>query len=166
MNIMIVDDETGILEMLGETLYMNGYSCVLYNSPIDALNSYNIFPGDVVVVDLKMPEMNGITLLKEIRTCNPNARVIILTGYPELDNAIDAVNLGAYAYLTKPLDTKHLISLLDTVQGELLEEQKQKDEVQQMRKAFLHLYKDNELLQNTLDNAASSAPGDMNDEVM
>ncbi|OGB24008.1 MAG: hypothetical protein A3I66_05520 [Burkholderiales bacterium RIFCSPLOWO2_02_FULL_57_36] len=66
-------------------------------------------PFDVVLLDLRMPGMDGITVLKLIRQCWPDSHVIIITGYPTIESVKEAVTLGAYDYLTKPVGPDQVI---------------------------------------------------------
>jgi len=66
-------------------------------------------PFDVVLLDLRMPGMDGMTVLKAIKQCWPESQVIIITGYPTIDSAKEAVTLGAYDYLTKPVGPDEVI---------------------------------------------------------
>ena len=75
-------------------------------------------PADVALVDLQMPELGGIDVLRAIRQAQPQCGVILMTGHASVDSAIEAVKLGALDYLTKPLDFARLRQLLTDVQGE------------------------------------------------
>jgi DNA-binding NtrC family response regulator len=66
-------------------------------------------PADVVLLDLRMPEMDGITLLRALKQRWPESEVVVITGYPTLETAKQAVSLGAYDYLTKPLQPEQVI---------------------------------------------------------
>lgn len=66
-------------------------------------------PADVVLLDLRMPEMDGITVLKALKQRWPESEVIVITGYPTLETAKQAVSLGAYDYLTKPIQPEQVI---------------------------------------------------------
>jgi DNA-binding NtrC family response regulator len=66
-------------------------------------------PADVVLLDLRMPEMDGITVLKALKQRWPESEVIVITGYPTLETAKQAVGLGAYDYLTKPIEPEQVI---------------------------------------------------------
>src|SRR5688572_32870808 len=69
---------------------------------------------DVVLVDLRLPDMDGLAVLRAIREIDPSAAVVLMTGHASVDSAIEAVRLGALDYLTKPLDLERLRELLTT----------------------------------------------------
>jgi DNA-binding NtrC family response regulator len=66
-------------------------------------------PYDIVLLDLRMPGMDGLMVLKALKQCWPDSQIIIITGYPTIDSAKEAVTLGAYDYLTKPLGPDQVI---------------------------------------------------------
>lgn len=106
MNIFVVDDETPITDSLCGFLKQMGHSCRPIQSAAEALVLMAREPVDLVVSDYKMPVMNGIDLLKIICKLYPLTDVIILTGFADVENAIEAVNSGAYAFFRKPLDVE------------------------------------------------------------
>ncbi len=116
MKIMLVDDELPILESLKSALRPTGYECEMFQSSPRALEEYSRSQYDVVVTDFMMPVMNGIELLKAIKEVNPDAYVIILTGYADIENAIAALNHGAYAFFRKPLDFRDFIITLQKIE--------------------------------------------------
>lgn len=119
MKLMIIDDESPILESMQRALKPTGYECVTFLSSPDALEAYRQGDFDVVITDFMMPEMNGIEVLKAIRAVNPEAFVIILTGYADIENAIAAVNNGAHAFFRKPLDFRDFIMTLKKIEEKI-----------------------------------------------
>ncbi|MEW6173819.1 MAG: response regulator [Bacillota bacterium] len=128
MNILLVDDEAGVLESLHSALEPAGYDCNMFTMPEKALEAYRKRKYDVVITDVMMREMNGIEVLKRIRTLNPEARVIILTAYVDAETAIAAVNCGAYAFFDKPVEFNRLMSILEKIQCESKEKENERDE--------------------------------------
>jgi two-component system response regulator PilR (NtrC family) len=104
--ILVVDDEPSICDVLGISLRKEGYEVVTETNPRRALERFRSEPFDVVLQDLKMPEMDGIDLLREIKTAREGVAVIIMTAYSTWDRAVEAMRLGAYDYLRKPFDTQ------------------------------------------------------------
>jgi DNA-binding NtrC family response regulator len=90
-----------------------GYSCESERNPEVALRKYETGDFDVVITDLKMPGMNGLELLDKINEFNPNAKVIIVTGYGDFESKKVAVEKKAYGFFTKPLDMKSFIQYLE-----------------------------------------------------
>ena len=131
MKLMLIDDEMPILESLERALKPTGYGCVTFQSSLKAIEAYRGGGFDVVITDFMMPEMNGIEVLKALRVMDGEARVIILTGYADIDNAIAAVNNGAYAFFRKPLDFREFIRTLKQIEQEM--EGKQQKEVDMRR---------------------------------
>ena len=107
-NILIVDDEQDILEVLPDVVKKWGYNPIIAKDGTEGLQKYKEYPIDVVITDMKMPEMDGLKLLKEIISLDKHAMVILLTGYPSLDSAIRAMREGAYDYLVKPVNMEEL----------------------------------------------------------
>lgn len=110
-NIVIVDDEPLITSGLKTLLRLENFpSPNIFNSPIEALEYVRSNKVDLVISDFFMPEMNGIDFLKEVRSVNPNATLILLTGYADKESAIKAINeVGLYRYLEKPWDNEDLL---------------------------------------------------------
>lgn len=99
---MIVDDEESVRTVLKEYLANIGYVVVTADSGEDALQKF--IPGkfDSVISDLMMPKMDGMELLKQIRQKDTNVVFLMITGYPSIESAIEAIKAGAYDYVTKP----------------------------------------------------------------
>lgn len=107
-NVLIVDDEKNIREGLGKSLEMDGYNIFLASNGAEALLHINNTEMDLVVSDLKMPEMSGEELLKKIVSSYPTIPVIILTGHGTIETAVEAMRNGAYDFLTKPVNLDRL----------------------------------------------------------
>jgi putative two-component system response regulator len=102
--ILIVDDEELICSIISRRLMKEGYTCMAARNGKEALNLFYKDSFSLIISDIKMPEMNGIELLKRVKAVNPGMMVIILTAYPEIDLAVEAMRLGAYDFLTKPFN--------------------------------------------------------------
>ncbi|MBA7659074.1 Regulatory protein AtoC [subsurface metagenome] len=103
-NILVVDDEKHIREGLGRVLEMDGYKVFLASDGRQALEIINRDYIDLVLTDLKMPNLSGEELLRQTTSQYPNLPVIILTGHGTIENAVTAMRDGAYDYLTKPIN--------------------------------------------------------------
>lgn len=103
-NILIVDDEKTICETLAQVLSEEGYETETANNGREALEKVQESNFEVVITDLKMPELGGIELLEKIKLISPETSVIIITAYGSMESAIEALRLGAYDYIVKPLD--------------------------------------------------------------
>ena len=104
--ILIVDDEQSICDVLSISLKKEGYTVASETNPRKALDRLKREPFDLVLQDLKMPEMDGIDLLREIKKVREEIVVIIMTAYTTWDRAVEAMRLGAYDYIKKPFDTQ------------------------------------------------------------
>jgi response regulator RpfG family c-di-GMP phosphodiesterase len=102
--ILIVDDEEMICFILAQRLFKEGYLCTTANNGKEALGHFHKNTFSLIISDIKMPEMDGIELLKRVKAINPKMMVIMVTAYPEIDMAVEAMRLGAYDFLIKPAD--------------------------------------------------------------
>ena len=107
--ILLVDDEKVFVDNMTRLLNNRGYRVTGVNSGGDAIESLQNERFDVVVLDLKMPGMDGITTLKEIKKLGLFTETLILTGHGSIDTAMEAIKLGAYDYLTKPCEIEELV---------------------------------------------------------
>ena len=107
--ILVVDDEQNMRIALFEALSRNGYEVVVAENGLMALDVYDKNQIDLVIADIKMPEMDGIELLGHLKAKNPALPVVIITGYATVDNAVEAMKRGAFTYLTQPFDSRELI---------------------------------------------------------
>ncbi len=101
--ILVVDDDRIILDSLGEFLRLEGYEVEGATRVPDALTLLERRPVNVVITDVNMPESDGFELLRVIRKRFPDLVVIMITGYGTIESAVEAIKMGAYDYLTKPI---------------------------------------------------------------
>jgi putative two-component system response regulator len=108
--VMIVDDEEMVATALRSFLELEtSYRILTFTSPTAALDDPGVEDTHVIIADFMMPEMDGITFLRQFRERNPEATRILLTGYADKENAIRAINeAGLYYYLEKPWSNEHL----------------------------------------------------------
>lgn len=102
--ILIVDDQTGIRLLLNEVFKKEGYQTLLAANGQQALQQAKETPPDVVLLDMKIPGMDGIEILKHLRKLQQDIRVIMMTAYGELDVIEESIDNGARCYFTKPFD--------------------------------------------------------------
>jgi response regulator RpfG family c-di-GMP phosphodiesterase len=122
-NILVVDDELSISEILANFLNKKGYTVFRAKTGEEAIEIIKNTEINLVLSDIKMPGMSGVDLLKWIKEFNKFLPVIITTGYPTLDNAIESLKLGAYDYLTKPFHVEEIIEKISrALQARQLEE--------------------------------------------
>jgi DNA-binding NtrC family response regulator len=109
--VMLVDDEEEFVETLKERLEVRGLVVFNANSGKEALEVLDKHRNtDVVILDVKMPEMDGIETLRQIKSRFPLMEVLMLTGHATIDTAIEGMKLGAYDYLMKPCDIESLMA--------------------------------------------------------
>lgn len=111
--IFVVDDDEMALKNLRRILEKVGYSVSTYNNPVRALNRLEERPCDLIITDLKMPYVDGISLLNKAKIISPSVEVILITGYANLDDAIKATRQGAFYYLAKPYTPERVRVLVE-----------------------------------------------------
>jgi len=113
--LLVVDNEPLVLEIVERFARQLGFEVAFRSSGREALACFPDVKPDVALVDLRMPGLSGIDVLRAIRTADPDSQVILMTGNATVDTAIEAVKSGALDYLSKPLDFERLRELLVTV---------------------------------------------------
>lgn len=106
--ILIVDDDPDILIVIRRLLETDGHEGVMAEDGMKALELIKLDSFDLVISDLRMPSMDGIALLREIRVLKPSLPVILVTAYASSETARESVKLGASAYIFKPFKVKEL----------------------------------------------------------
>lgn len=107
--VLLVDDEIDFLETLVKRLRKRKLDVLSASSGRQALEILGKEPVDVVVLDVRMPDMDGIATLKAVKKISPSVEVIMLTGHASLEVAIQGMELGAFDYLMKPMDIDELL---------------------------------------------------------
>ncbi|HCG88627.1 MAG TPA: sigma-54-dependent Fis family transcriptional regulator, partial [Alteromonas macleodii] len=110
--ILIVEDDAGLREALLDTLLLGNYEVVAADCAEEALMVLSSRSVDLVVSDIQMGEMSGLTLLKSIKTKYPNMPVLLMTAYATIDDAVQAMRDGATDYLSKPFAPEVLLNLV------------------------------------------------------
>jgi len=111
--VLLVDDEVEFTETTKRLLEHRGYDVTAVNSGDSAIKALGQDRYDVMVLDLKMPGMDGISTLKEIRKLQISIQALVLTGHGAINTALEAMKLGAYDYLTKPCEIDELTEKLE-----------------------------------------------------
>ena len=106
--VLVVDDEPGICRALSEYLVAEGHHALTASSAEEALKALDVLKPQVAFVDLRLPGMNGLSLLKEMRRRRHDLQIVLITAYGGPDAAIQATQAGAYAYLPKPFDIEEV----------------------------------------------------------
>ncbi len=111
-NLLIIDDEQNILDSLTRALNGAGYELSSNTDPLKALELLKSLVPQVVITDLKMPGMDGLTLLQRIKEFNPHIQVILITGHGSIDEAVSAMKKGAYDFIPKPFNKQEIVAVV------------------------------------------------------
>ncbi len=133
--ILVIDDELFVRELLLEFLSTEGYEVSLADSGEKAVELMQTQPADLMLVDLKMPGIDGIETLKQIKKIAPDTLAIIMTGYPTIESSIEALRQGAYDYVVKPFKLNDLKSSIEKA----LREHKLKIQISQLKDRIVQL---------------------------
>src|SRR5215831_7138333 len=128
-HILVVDDDAGLLTLMQTRLEAAGYCVTLVEKGEEALAWAQEHAYDLAIIDLKMADFDGLTLLQELLQLHPHLPVIILTAHGTISSAVEATKIGAYDYLTKPFNAKDLLHRIDKA----LEVHRLKGEVARLR---------------------------------
>jgi DNA-binding NtrC family response regulator len=117
--ILVIDDDKSILRVFTRILQRQGYSTETAETGREALERIGSQSYDLALIDVKLPDEDGIDLLGKIKASKPNMVNIIITGFASMDNAVRALNVGADAYLVKPVNPEELIRIVKDKLNEL-----------------------------------------------
>jgi two-component system, NtrC family, response regulator AtoC len=127
--ILVVDDERRMRELVAKVLAREGYAVRAVARAQDVLDALHDAPVDLVISDIRMPEMDGMTLLQEVKRLSPDTSVILMTAFGSIDAAVQAIKVGAYDYLAKPFKMDEI----SVVVRRAMEERRLRAEVQALR---------------------------------
>ena len=116
--VLVVDDEASIRDLLSKTLALAEYDVDVAPDGRAALERMRLYPYDLLIADLKMPGMDGLTVIREAKRYKADLPVIIITGFSTESSAIEAVNLGVAGYLTKPFRVPQVLAAAAKALGE------------------------------------------------
>ncbi|KPK65932.1 MAG: hypothetical protein AMS21_03505 [Gemmatimonas sp. SG8_38_2] len=112
LRVLIVDDEDELVSALAQRLNLRGFQAEGLTTGAEALAYLEVTPCDVVLLDVKMPGIGGLELIKRIKEQRPELQVILLTGWSSAEDARKGKELGAYDYLMKPVKIDDLVKVL------------------------------------------------------
>ena len=107
--VLLVDDEADVTRILAKRLGRRGYECQTAANGQEAVNAMEQFVFDVIIMDVKMPVMDGMSALQKIHQHWPETQVILLSGHADMQLAVQAMSEGAFGYLMKPVDLDELL---------------------------------------------------------
>jgi two-component system, NtrC family, response regulator HydG len=116
--LLVVDDDRAILTLIGTIALAEGFDVATTVDGTDAMTQLRHRSADLVLLDLRMPGITGLEVLRNIRGISPRCKVVLMSGHATIDSAVEAVKLGAMDYLTKPFDLQRLRELLSSVRDE------------------------------------------------
>ena len=159
MRILIVDDETKLGLLLSSALKKAGYEADFVDTAGAALNK--IAAGyDVVITDIRMPGMDGMELLRRIKSEHPEVVVVMMTAHGTVKSAVEAMKAGAYDYLLKPFSTDELLMLVRRIEGELQLAREVEYHRREERKRFGELVGQSAAMRRVFDLISRVAPSD------
>jgi DNA-binding response OmpR family regulator len=115
IRVLVVDDELFVGELLKEYLSIIGYEVTAVSNGEDALSAVGVSQPHIVILDIRMPGMGGMEVLKAIKEKNRTTGVIMLSAYGDPETVNEALRLGADHYLQKPMNLKHLVETLTSL---------------------------------------------------
>ena len=113
--ILVVDDEENARIALSKILTHEGYEVGSAGNGYEALNYLRSKEVDLIITDINMPEMNGLAFLRELNRSYPSSNVIMITAYGEVETYIEAMNLGAFEYINKPVKVDELKKVIEKI---------------------------------------------------
>lgn len=140
--ILIVDDDALIRDSLHETLKLEGYRVQVASSGVEAQEKLEAFPCDIVITDIRMPEMSGMDLLRWVKQKYPDTAVLLVTGYGSIENAVEAMKEGASDYITKPIMDNEIKVIIQRI----LEHKRLREENKTLREQIASLNQFHELV--------------------
>jgi len=147
IKIMLVDDEERFLSTMTKLLKKKGYDVLTAPSGMEALENLNRHEVHVVILDVKMPGMDGVATLREIKKQFPLVEVVMLTGHATVESAVEGLKAGAFDYLMKPCD---IDELLDKAH-EAFEKREALEQKIRMAQARSYVKSPREILKETAD---------------
>jgi two-component system, NtrC family, response regulator HydG len=118
-SLVVVDDEQGILDVVSRFGRRAGFDVIACSGGREAIAQLQTRSADIAMVDLRMPDIGGLDVIRAIREIDPHCQAVLMTGFATVDTAVEAIKLGAMDYLSKPLDFARLEQLLASVRDEI-----------------------------------------------
>lgn len=158
--IHVIDDEPVIHDVLSQLLTSEGYDIEISSSGEEALEKFEVRTFDLVLLDLLMPGMNGIEILKAAKKIDPQALIIILTAYASVESAIEAMKIGAFDYIQKPFKHEELLlTIARALEHKNLQEENVRLRDELKRKfSFANILGKSKVMENVFDLIKAAAP--------
>lgn len=117
-SLLIVDDDSVFCEVLTKAMVKRGFEVICAHTIASAMEKVESLVPEYAIIDLKLADESGLTLVEKIRKLDPGTRIIMLTGYASIATAIEAIKLGATHYLAKPVDVNEILAAFERTSGE------------------------------------------------
>ena len=119
IKVLVVDDDPQVCKTVGMILKEHGYHVQSYSQPRQALQAVRKSPFDMAIIDIKMPDLNGLELVEKIKAEDPRIAPIIMTAYPDVQTAAETMRLGSRDYITKPFREEQLLNSVERIAHEM-----------------------------------------------
>jgi DNA-binding NtrC family response regulator len=133
--LFVVDDDPFMVELLSESLTEAGYQVTTAQTGEEAIRTLNKIEFQVALIDLSLPDADGMDLVRQIADTAPEAQILIMTGFPSLESAIESMQQGAQDYIIKPFKVPEMLAAVDRA----LRNQKLEAEVRELRRRVREL---------------------------
>lgn len=140
--ILVVDDDESVRKMLSVVLGKEGFDVICAGNGLLALEAFQASAPDVVIMDIRMPEMDGLQALEQIRRMRKSALVILMTAYAAVDTAVQAMKLGAFDYVIKPFDIEEVLLLV----GRALQLKQMRNDIHVLHRELLESFRFDRIL--------------------
>ncbi|HRQ04373.1 MAG TPA: response regulator transcription factor [Nitrosomonas halophila] len=117
-NLMIVDDDTVFCDVLAKAMSKRGFEVVCAHTIQTALQQAESLAPEYAIIDLKLADESGLSLVEKIKELDPGTRIVVLTGYASIATAVEAIKLGATHYLAKPVDADEIMAAFERTNGD------------------------------------------------
>ena len=112
LDVLVVDDEPKVCQLLAQILQARGCVVRTARDGLDGLSQFQQQPADMVITDIKMPKLSGLELMRELKHRDPLLSIVVITAYPSVEGAVEAMQFGACDFITKPFDVAQIQAIL------------------------------------------------------
>ncbi|MEP0842242.1 MAG: response regulator [Phycisphaerae bacterium] len=119
IKVLVVDDDPSVCKTVAMILQEHDYQVQSYAQPRQALSAVRKSPYDIALIDIKMPDLNGMDLVQKIKAEDERVAIVVMTAYPDVQTAAETMRLGCRDYITKPFREEQLLSAIERVSQEL-----------------------------------------------
>jgi len=119
IKVLVVDDDAQVCKTVGKILQENNYQVQTYTQPRQALQAVRKTPFDIALLDIKMPDVNGVELVEKIKAEDDRVACVVMTAFPDVQSAAETMRLGARDYIIKPFTAEQLLAAVERVSKDL-----------------------------------------------